>query len=48
MKSADRNRIQRAEMRPLRAMVGKTMRDRIENEDIKESVGVCSVLNTIE
>ena len=35
-------------MRPLRAMVGKTRRDRMRNEDIRKSVGVCSVLNEID
>ncbi len=29
------NRLQVAEMRPLRAMVGKTRRDRVRNEDIR-------------
>ena len=38
--TGDRSRIQLAEMRPLRAMVGK-------NEDIRKSIGVCSVLNKI-
>ena len=36
MKTADRSRIQAAEMRPLRAMVGKTRRDRVKNEDIRK------------
>ena len=35
-------------MRPLRPMVGKTRRDRVKNEDIKKSIGVCSVLNKID
>ena len=48
MKSADRSRTQEAEMRQPRAMVGKTRRDRIRTEDIRKSVGVCSVLNKID
>ncbi len=46
--AADRSRIQAAEMRPIRAMVGKTRRDRVRNIEVREEVGVCPILNRID
>ncbi len=46
--TADRSRIQAAEMRPLRTMVGKTRRDRVRNIEVREEVGVCPILNRID
>src|ERR1044072_1267856 len=43
-----RSRIQAAEMKPLRTMIGKSKRDRIRNEHIRERIGVSSIRNKIE
>ena len=43
-----RSRIQAAEMKPLRTMIGKSRRDRIRNEHIRERIGVSSIRNKIE
>ncbi len=48
MTRRDWSRVQAAEMRPLRAMVGKTRRDRVRNEDIRREVGVTSVRAKID
>ncbi len=48
MMMRDWSRLQAAEMRPLRAMVGKTRHDRVQNEDIRREVGVTSVREKIE
>jgi hypothetical protein len=43
-----RSRIQAAEMRPLRTMIGKSRRDRVRNERVRERIGVCPVQKKIE
>lgn len=43
-----RSRIQAAEMKPLRTMIGKTRRDKIRNERVRAEVGVCKIINKIE
>ncbi len=48
MTTSDRSRIQAAEMRHLITMLSKTRRDKIRNENIRESVGVCPMINKIE
>ena len=42
------NRIQTAEMRILRAIIGKTRRDRIRNEIVREEVGIKSILDKMD
>ena len=42
------SRIQATEMRMLRAMIGKTRRDRIRNERVRQEVGVVPVLRRID
>ena len=44
----DRSRIQAAEMRTLRTIVGKTRRDRIRNVKIREDIKVAPILNKID
>ena len=48
MTKIDRSRIQAAKMRPLRAIVGKTRRHKLKNEDIRKSIGVGSMLCKID
>lgn len=42
------SRIQEAEMRVLRLIVGRTRRERVRNERIKESIGVKSIINKMD
>ncbi len=44
----DRSRIQAAEMRPLRTMVGKTKRDILGMKISEREIGVCPVLNKVD
>ena len=48
MTSKEESRIQTAEMNVLRAISGKTRRDRVRNETIRERVGVKPILNKID
>ena len=48
MTTADRSRIHAAKMRSLRAILGRSRKNRIRNKDIRRMVGVCSVLNKID
>ena len=44
----DRSRIQAAEMKPLRTILGKTRRDRIRNEKIRDIPKVALIQNKID
>src|SRR5215469_8943931 len=46
--TASRSRIQAAEMRPLRAMIGKSRRDRVRNEYVRNRIGVSPMIKIIE
>ncbi|KAL1447116.1 hypothetical protein WDU94_005460 [Cyamophila willieti] len=48
MKTREESRVQAAEMRFLRSMIGKTRRDRIRNEIIRSRVGVDKLQDRIE
>ena len=48
MNKKERSKIQASEMRVLRTIVGKTRKDRIRNEKIREEVGVVPVLRKID
>ncbi|KAL1457176.1 hypothetical protein WDU94_001836 [Cyamophila willieti] len=48
MKSREESRVQAAEMRFLRSMIGKTRRDRIRNEIIRSRIGVDRLQDRIE
>ena len=43
-----RSRVQAAEMRPLRVMLGKSRRDRMRNEHVRGRVGVSPLCSKIE
>ena len=48
MTKAERGKVQAAEMRPLRVMIGKTRMDRIRNEEIRRRVGTRPVLEKVD
>src|SRR5678815_1434234 len=43
----EESRIQTAEMNVLRTVIGKTRRDRVRNETVRESVGVKPMMNKV-
>ena len=45
--SKDKNRIQASEMRFLRSVVGVTRKDQVRNEDIRQSLKICSLNHKI-
>src|SRR5678815_3504569 len=48
MTTREESRVQTAEMNVLRAMAGKTRRDIVRNERIREGIGVIPIINKVD